>query len=58
MGNLLGKIKDPMPIMIRAVGLMDGCFWFLWEFLIFFIFYSVHLGSYVAWCGGFKGTSN
>ena len=25
-GNLLGKITDPMVIIIRVVGLMAGCF--------------------------------
>ena len=29
--NLLEKITDPMVIIIRVVGLMTGCFWFLWE---------------------------
>ena len=28
-GNLLGKITDPITIMIRVVGLMAGCFGFL-----------------------------
>jgi len=28
-GNLLGKITDPMVIVIRVVGLMAGYFWFL-----------------------------
>ena len=36
--NLLGKITDPMIIIIRVVGLMDGCFWFLWEFIGFLYF--------------------
>ena len=31
-GNLLGKIIDLMTIMIRVVGLMAGCLWFLWDF--------------------------
>jgi len=25
-GNLLGKITDPMDIIIRVVGLLAGCF--------------------------------
>ena len=28
-GNLLGKITNPMAIIIRVVGLMAGCFLFL-----------------------------
>ena len=38
MSNLLGKITDPMTIMIRVVGLTVRCFWFLWEFLGFTYF--------------------
>jgi len=26
MGNLLGKITDPMVVIISVVGLMTGCF--------------------------------
>ena len=37
-GNLLEKVTDPMVIIIRVVGLMAGCFWFLWEFLKFLYF--------------------
>ena len=37
-GNLLGNITDPVTIIIRVVGLMAWCFWFLWEFLEFSIF--------------------
>ena len=38
-GNLLGKITDPMDIIIRVVGLMAGCFWFFWEFIGFLYFF-------------------
>ena len=38
MGNLLEKITDPTTIMIRVIGLMARCFWFLWKFLGFLYF--------------------
>ena len=37
MGNLK-KITDHMVIIIRVVGLMARCFWFLWEFIGFIYF--------------------
>ena len=37
-GNLLEKITDPTTIMIRVIGLMARCFWFLWKFLGFLYF--------------------
>ena len=58
MSNLLGKISDPMTIIIRVIELMAECFWFLWEFLWFHYFLSIHLGFYVASRGGLKGVSN
>ena len=42
MGNL-GKITDPMVIIIRVVGLMTRCFWFLWEFIGFLYFFTWRL---------------
>ena len=41
MGNLLGKITDPMVIIIRVVGLMVGCFLFLSEFIGFLYVFRV-----------------
>ena len=42
--NLLGKVIDPMTIMIRIVRLMAGYFWIFLEFLESLYFYlSVHL---------------
>ena len=37
--NLLGKITDPMTIMIRVVGSMAECFRFLWEFVGYLYFF-------------------
>ena len=37
-GNLLGKITDPMIIIIRIVGLMVGCFYFNIFITIYFKF--------------------
>jgi len=39
--NLLGKLTDPMIIIIRVVGLMAGCFRFLREFIGFIYFFRV-----------------
>jgi hypothetical protein len=36
--NLLEKIRDPMAIMIKVVGLIAECFSFLRKFLGFLIF--------------------
>ena len=40
-GNLLEKITDPMVIIIRVVGSMAECFWFLREFIGFLYFFRV-----------------
>ena len=37
-GNLSGKITDPMAIIIRVVELMTGCFLLLLEFIGFLFF--------------------
>jgi len=41
-GNLLGKVTDPMTIMIRAVGLTARYFLFLRKFLKFLLFFGVN----------------
>ena len=39
--HLLGKLTDPMVIIIRVVGLMVGCFLFLSEFIGFLYVFRV-----------------
>ena len=49
--NLLEKITDLMTIIIKVLGLMDECFWFLWIFLGFF--YFLECPSRILVLGGF-----